>query len=780
MHQLELAKREKAKLEEHVAFQARSFAEECIKIHHRSVQEAEQQASVALQHERKQHNTELNKIAAELALVRKQAQDCQQKLTDKEEQLSDVQCRLDESSALLEGLQSAQETARDPQQELTARDARIADLISKLEAAMSYRKKCVALGQECRQLRSLLQGYNDQPACADSGPSSTATPPVPDDLAQRLAAATERAEAAEARAEEVEARAAEAARVERENFKRYLKKKDRKYQQMQSELEDCKQHMQAHELQLPGRRMPQNEEEQKSDWDPDTCKEDRGSAPLPALRDSQQAPPESSEHRTISAEATAAAPSALPSTESETSQPDDANCCTVVYQPAGPAAEAEPDQRQQCSTADPRTDEKSAEQILGSSTPSPASSAPQEGSPEQSPAQTSKPSDGQHKVKRTNAACRPEISPKRQKTEGVLRDADLNTLVASQDSTEAMQTASACPRDTDNNAEAHLSATQLTMVTRQQHNYAAQEDRDSQKDSENIECTPQSSRAPARRSRPSPILPQPAEKMPQEPEQEQDAAAACAPGSPAWQVKSRERQAITAQAAGQHDVSLHLSHLQQPARREAAAALEPAGRPNPFRADRHSHAHGARPPPKWNQKQKGPALPDALAFLDLRQTQQAGARAPQHLPTIVERHAESLRPATEPAPQRRPPDNQLQFRPGEPGYKYKETVRKKAEREELLGIECVDCRKFYAAIETWGAVGDLPACGHAVRGAGAPPASAAAAPVREQLRQDASRHRYRYEPPATPDGFWDLGFMDSLDSRVQPQNYGGKEDGACS
>lgn len=50
------------------------------------------------------------------------------------------------------------------------------------------------------------------------------------------------------------------------------------------------------------------------------------------------------------------------------------------------------------------------------------------------------------------------------------------------------------------------------------------------------------------------------------------------------------------------------------------------------------------------------------------------------------------------------------------GYKYKEVVRKKAEREELTGIECVDCRKFYAAIETWGAVGDLPACGHAVRG----------------------------------------------------------------
>ncbi len=43
-------------------------------------------------------------------------------------------------------------------------------------------------------------------------------------------------------------------------------------------------------------------------------------------------------------------------------------------------------------------------------------------------------------------------------------------------------------------------------------------------------------------------------------------------------------------------------------------------------------------------------------------------------------------------------------------------MRKKAEREELMGIECVDCRNFYAAIETWGAVGNLPACGHPVRG----------------------------------------------------------------
>lgn len=34
--------------------------------------------------------------------------------------------------------------------------------------------------------------------------------------------------------------------------------------------------------------------------------------------------------------------------------------------------------------------------------------------------------------------------------------------------------------------------------------------------------------------------------------------------------------------------------------------------------------------------------------------------------------------------------------------------------------------------------------------------------TRAQLVQDASRHRHRWEPPPTPPGFWDMGFMDSL------------------
>ena len=41
--------------------------------------------------------------------------------------------------------------------------------------------------------------------------------------------------------------------------------------------------------------------------------------------------------------------------------------------------------------------------------------------------------------------------------------------------------------------------------------------------------------------------------------------------------------------------------------------------------------------------------------------------------------------------------------------------------------------------------------------------------TREQLCQNASRHRYHYAPPATLPGFWDMGFMDSQDSRTAGQ-----------
>ena len=47
------------------------------------------------------------------------------------------------------------------------------------------------------------------------------------------------------------------------------------------------------------------------------------------------------------------------------------------------------------------------------------------------------------------------------------------------------------------------------------------------------------------------------------------------------------------------------------------------------------------------------------------------------------------------------------------GYKYREVVRKKAEREELQGFGCADCEGFYKAVQSWGVANcDLPMCGH--------------------------------------------------------------------
>lgn len=72
------------------------------------------------------------------------------------------------------------------------------------------------------------------------------------------------------------------------------------------------------------------------------------------------------------------------------------------------------------------------------------------------------------------------------------------------------------------------------------------------------------------------------------------------------------------------------------------------------------------------------------------------------------------------------------------GYKYIEPVRKKADREALKGVECNQCKKFYDAVRMEGAevAGDI-SCEH---------------------HNDVSRHRYRYVPPATPEGFWNIGF----------------------
>jgi hypothetical protein len=107
-------------------------------------------------------------------------------------------------------------------------------------------------------------------------------------------------------------------------------------------------------------------------------------------------------------------------------------------------------------------------------------------------------------------------------------------------------------------------------------------------------------------------------------------------------------------------------------------------------------------------------------------------------------------------------------RPPAEGHRFQEVVRGRA-RADLPGFDCAECRRFYAAVEGWAARGGggagagpaLPPCGHAPAAGAAGPAAAApaaGAPTREELIDAGSRHRSRYEPPPTPDDFWNIAF----------------------
>ncbi|XP_019054308.1 PREDICTED: protein gamma response 1 isoform X2 [Nelumbo nucifera] len=76
--------------------------------------------------------------------------------------------------------------------------------------------------------------------------------------------------------------------------------------------------------------------------------------------------------------------------------------------------------------------------------------------------------------------------------------------------------------------------------------------------------------------------------------------------------------------------------------------------------------------------------------------------------------------------------------------KYVEPARKKAERENLKGIECKQCKKFYDAVlpDDRGAYNDNNNKHN----------------FRCEHHDGVSRHRYRYLPPMTPEGFWNIGF----------------------
>jgi splicing factor 4 len=84
---------------------------------------------------------------------------------------------------------------------------------------------------------------------------------------------------------------------------------------------------------------------------------------------------------------------------------------------------------------------------------------------------------------------------------------------------------------------------------------------------------------------------------------------------------------------------------------------------------------------------------------------------------------------------------------GEKGFKYIEPVRKKADREKLKGVECKQCKKFYDAV--------LP-------NDGGRDTNGNQRNFRCEHHDGVSRHRYRYVPPLTPEGFWNIGFESEM------------------
>ncbi|GAB4828104.1 hypothetical protein Ancab_035019 [Ancistrocladus abbreviatus] len=91
-----------------------------------------------------------------------------------------------------------------------------------------------------------------------------------------------------------------------------------------------------------------------------------------------------------------------------------------------------------------------------------------------------------------------------------------------------------------------------------------------------------------------------------------------------------------------------------------------------------------------------------------------------------------------------PKKQQLQVpRPDPRGFKYVEPVRKKTERENLKGVECKQCKKFYDAVLPDGRDRD---------------AEGSKGKIRCEHHDGVSRHRYRYVPASTPEGFWNIGF----------------------
>jgi hypothetical protein len=94
------------------------------------------------------------------------------------------------------------------------------------------------------------------------------------------------------------------------------------------------------------------------------------------------------------------------------------------------------------------------------------------------------------------------------------------------------------------------------------------------------------------------------------------------------------------------------------------------------------------------------------------------------------------------APWPPPPPPAMAKDPGV-GYRYTEVVREKEKRRMMPGFACEQCQAFCDAVGGGGVDGN-------------------------QLLQACSRHRHKWAPPSTPEGFWNLSFADSHPSQRMP------------
>jgi len=88
------------------------------------------------------------------------------------------------------------------------------------------------------------------------------------------------------------------------------------------------------------------------------------------------------------------------------------------------------------------------------------------------------------------------------------------------------------------------------------------------------------------------------------------------------------------------------------------------------------------------------------------------------------------------------------------GYKYKESVRDKGQRQHMHAGDCPCCHKFFKAT-----MNIVPKTGNANADMSAEEA------LREQYQRRkalSSRHRTLFETSNTPEGFWDVGFNDEI------------------